>query len=216
MFGFSEFVFRSERRSAIVNSFGAPIVATSPIRIGNFQRIQGALKMKSSNTLRIGAICLALFGTLLPSASFGQAPVPIVQDVALRPDQTLHGRVIGVNQPVPVSVSQGGRVIQQTATDANGGFVLTNLQGGTYNLQAAEQLVHCRAWANGSAPPSAAEPVIYADSCCPPAPCATECGQPCPIAHATGSLLRSPLGIAAIAAAIAIPIAVDDDDDKGS
>ena len=166
---------------------------------------------------------LAIFGMLLPSVSFGASPTTAVHDVALRADHSLHGRVVDLQGKgranLPVSIIQAGNVVGKATTDADGRFVMADLKGGKYSLQTAEQLVHYRAWANNAAPPTVMDPVIYSN----------------PLAHAHGplgghlgpaavktfggvsgavrNLLSSPIGMAAVAAAIAVPIAVDNDND---
>lgn len=177
---------------------------------------------------------LAIFGMLLPSVSFGASPTTAVQDVALRANRSLHGRVVDLQgnarADLPVSIVQAGEVVGKATTDQNGQFVMADLKSGNYTLKAAEQLVHCRAWCHESAPPIAIEPMICTD------PCAASMsgfgsmhghvhgplgGHAGPIAvnavggigSAIGGLLSTPLGVAAVASAIAIPIAVGNDGD---
>ena len=182
---------------------------------------------------------LAIFGMILPSVSFGASPTAAVQDVALRSDRSLQGRVVdrdgNGHANIPVTIRQAGDVVGSTTTDQSGWFVMTDLKSGNYSLEAAENLVHCRAWSRHAAPPIACDPMI----CSEPIVC------PCPTSHrhcrghkrhqhrhgplgghagplavhavggaasAVGSLLSSPLGLAVVASAIAIPLTVDDDD----
>lgn len=160
---------------------------------------------------------------LLPSVSFGANPTAAVHDVALRADRSLQGRVVDLQGQgranLPVSIIQAGNVVGKATTDADGRFAMADLKGGTYSLQAAEQFVQYRAWSDGSAPPMAMDPVIYSDPLMHahgplgghlgPAAVNTVGG----VAGAVQALLSSPIGLAAVATAIAVPIAVSNDND---
>jgi hypothetical protein len=147
-----------------------------------------------------------------------RTPAAVATDVALQSGGVLVGQILSTEgQPrsaTPVTVLYQGREIATTVTDRNGRFLVPGLRGGTYNVVAGDTPFPLRLWAPGTAPP-AARPVVMAivgdhvvrgqcRPCCPPYP-------------AVGGLLRNPWVIATlVGAAVAIPIAVADDDDDSA
>ena len=141
-----------------------------------------------------------------------------VLDIALQPGGVLQGRIVGAQgQPVPetqVSVSSDQ---QQwvAATDAQGRFAVRGLPGNTYQIRVGNHSQLVRAWAPGTAPPQAiSEIMLVPDST---AVLGQHCGSPVCGSGVCGggrSCLRNPLILGGIiAAAIAIPIAIENSDD---
>jgi hypothetical protein len=132
----------------------------------------------------------------------------MVGDVALRKGGVLVGRVTtseGVPQAgAPVSLRHHGRELAKTVTDANGVFALAGLRGGTYEVIAADTAVSLRLWVPGTAPPVATQGALLTT------------GDP--VVRGQGpfygvNMLNNPWVLATlIAAAIAIPLATQDDD----
>jgi len=94
------------------------------------------------------------------------APMRVV-DVALKRGGVLQGQIVneagaGIAE-VPVKLT-AGRQHWQTKTDAQGWFRVAGLRGGTYQFLAVEQVQLLRAWAAGTAPPSASQGVLVTPS----------------------------------------------------
>jgi hypothetical protein len=163
----------------------------------------------------------------LPTAAL-EAPAMRVADVALGADGSLNGQVMTLqgqplaNQPVVITST---RQQAATTTDAKGQFRFAGLRGGAYAVHIGQQTHMCRAWKAGTAPPSATRGLMVVQGhetalgqfCGTP----VECGTPVTGGVFAGAreALRNPLVIGGIvAAAIAIPVAVNnsDDDDTAS
>ena len=124
-----------------------------------------------------------------------------------------------------------------TQTNAEGFFVAQNVRPGQLAFKVADQTQMIRVWSADTAPPSAAQGALLVagdtvrGQCCPQEQCAPACGgcgdcnQCCNSGGCLGGglfggagggsgLLASPLVLGAgVAAAIAIPLALDDDED---
>ena len=92
-------------------------------------------------------------GIAVPDARAGFA----ASDVELGPGGVLLGQVVDVNgRPATatrVALCQSHREIASAVTDHDGRFAVRGLRGGTYEIIAAGQRSHCRAWAPNTAPP---------------------------------------------------------------
>jgi hypothetical protein len=168
---------------------------------------------------------MATLGMALPTTAIAADPSghgagPDIQDVTLRPDGMLRGQLVraegGQSVNTLVRFHRDGRMVAETVTDANGQFVVHSLTGGVYAVQTPANVGHYRVWTNQAAPPSAAhdlrmvEDEIIRGQCEVP----SECGVGPGYGHARGyGLLKKPwlFGLG-VAAAIAIPLAVDNDD----
>ena len=151
---------------------------------------------------------VALIGLLVPQFALGAGPAPngtpsAVRDVELQKGGVLSGQLLNVaGQPSSdltfALVDRNGDA-RRIVTDAEGKFRIAGLRGGAYNLVVGKSGVSVRVWAKGTAPPHAQNELLMFDSAM------TARGQ------GGLGLLSNPwfLG-AAIAAAIAIPIALDD------
>ena len=167
--------------------------------------------------IRVALVVFAASGLLLPPMS--QASVPgeggrstapaRVLDFALQPDGSLHGQVVdragqGVSEST-IAVLQGGEVISTSETDPDGRYALDGLSGGVFHVLTEQGVTVCRLWPAGAAPPSAqAEALLVHDD---------------PVIRGRlghGGLVRllsNPWVLGGIvAAAIAVPLALDRDD----
>ena len=176
-------------------------------------------------------ILLAAVGMVLPrpmvysqqirTASL-QRDIPEVRDVSLNSNGILNGTVVDAQgQPAPgcpIMIQQGDAPIAQTVTNNEGQFAVASLRGGLYQVAAGNRMENVRVWTAATAPPAATEGyaavvgnVARGQIGCtgtPDCSCTSCCGGG-PL-----SFLMHPLVIgAAVAAAIAIPLAVNDDDD---
>jgi hypothetical protein len=106
---------------------------------------------------------------------------------------------------MPVAVIRQGQEIARTQTNAEGRFAVQGLTGGVYQVATPVGAATYRAWSPRTAPPAATQAItIVPDE-------TIVRGQ-----FGTGALgwLANPWVLAGIvAAAIAIPLALDDDDD---
>lgn len=140
-----------------------------------------------------------------------QLDVPIkrsVEDVVLQ-DGALRGALVdkagrGVAD-APVLIGQNGKKVAEVRTDAEGRFKFAGAKVGTYQVVSHGAAGSYRVWDAASAPQTVKQGVIH-----------TVDPQVARGASSGGlfGLLSNPLVLAGvIAAAIAIPLAVDDDDD---
>ncbi len=169
---------------------------------------------------------------------FGDVPVlPATQrkvklpkplDVSLNDQNQLVGRV--VNQQgigltgATVHVRRHQKHIASVKANEKGVFHTGPLTGGLYQVAVAEKTVDLRVWRGAAAPPRAVKlatvvvgPTVRAQSCTQPgcglAGCDGSCGGAAGVTRGPFSFMFHPLVIgAAVAAAIAIPLALDDDD----
>ena len=196
-----------------------------------FQRTnKGNFKMKTS-TLWNGAMLIAVCGWFIPSA-WGANPAQLataeIQDIVLRPDQSLHGIVVDsageTHANVPVTVFQHGNEVARTETDADGRFVACGLRGGSCIVQYPDQVRQYRVWTPKAAPPSACGRIFHRKKSCQRT---NKCncqhhGRKCKKCRGCkgtgmiGGVMKSPLALAAIGAAVAVPIALNDDDDNNA
>ena len=176
--------------------------------------------MNLSMVLRKSTMWLAVCGMVLPTSAFGanlggNSP-SVIQDVALGPDATLRGTVVDANgnqsSNTPIQFHRDGHLIAQAVTDANGHFVARKLTGGVYAVQTPGNVEHFRVWSNQAAPPSALGNLNISGG-------EIIRGQHGAVPHmggphggrGPGGMMARPwlIGIG-VAAAIAIPLAVDD------
>ena len=132
-------------------------------------------------------------------------------DIAIGQDGQLEGTLLdakGQARPnVKVVAQQGGNVVATTRSDQTGRFRLGGLKGGLYEFHTDNGAVTYRVWSAGTAPPSAKNQLLIVDT-------PTVRGQG-GYMEACGGFLTHPITIAAIAVtAIALPRALQDDDDR--
>lgn len=161
------------------------------------------------------AAAVACLGFLMPQGAFAGQPVAAsAADIALRDGGLFVGQVVDASgkamTKADVSIRQAGVEVATTSTDANGVFAAKGLNGGQYTVVAGGGQVNYRLWAANTAPPTANKAALVVTG----ADIAN--GQ-----HGNGGVVgwvkNHPMIVAAgVAAAIAIPLAVADDDDPTS
>jgi hypothetical protein len=126
--------------------------------------------MKPASAAMRCAAWLAVIATgwsqLLPAAvAAGQ--LPTVTDVALRDGGLLIGQVVdpqgAAKAGVQVNIGTGQQTLASAVTDKAGYFAFCGLQGGVYRITAQEGQGAYRAWALGTAPPSAQQGALLVD-----------------------------------------------------
>jgi hypothetical protein len=172
--------------------------------------------VKLLTKLRGFATALACFGLLAPSTSYAgtrqqvkktAAPASVAKvqtnDVVLQAGGLLRGRVVdnqGRSQKqVQISLTGAKREEVAAVTDAAGRFEIAGLKSGVYNLKTPQSVRVVRLWNNATAPPAAEDGILVVNT-----------SQVIRGNGLGGSLLANPLIIgAAIATAVAVPIAVN-------
>jgi len=178
--------------------------------------------MKAFHGTRTIALLLALANWVIPLAQTSAAQPPganrnasaqaatlRARDVALDVGGQLHGRLLNRSaQPVPgltVMAVQNGQRVAQTSTDQNGNFTLVGLRGGMVQVVSQDAISICRAWAPGTAPPSATKNLLVVQQD------VLQRGQ-IPLGEA---LFSDPIVLGLfVAAAIAVPIAISNSRNK--
>lgn len=174
--------------------------------------------MKIANT-KLFAASLACLGMLVSPLSAAPQGALAPRDVVLHQGNVLVGQVVdaqGASQPnTTVTVANHETEVATVQTDAEGKFSITGLPGGVYRVAAGQNHNIYRVWAPNTAPPIAQKSVMMV------------VGQdvvrgqygytPGPFTSMAQWCADHPVMCAAIVgAAIAIPIAVADDDDPKS
>jgi len=170
------------------------------------------MKMLFSTRLRLIVVTASIF--LLPVQQLlaanpqlltGQAPA--IRDIALQTGGAMHGqvvdaqgnpcgqvavRVVRTADPTPLAIAQ---------TDSQGRFAVTGLSGGLYRVETPAGAAMYRLWAPNTAPPSATASALVVQ------------GDPTMRGNlgGLGWFGWTLIGLG-VAAAIAIPLALDDDD----
>ncbi len=183
------------------------------------------------------ATAIACLGMIVPPSAFAGNPfagnstlASPVADVALGAGGQFTGKVVNA-QGAPVSATtvslrQEGQEVANTTTDEQGRFGVQGLRGGQYQVVTENGSVVYRLWAPQTAPPAANSSALivtgteimngqYCDG-----GCGGTCGQ-CRGGNGGGGVLgwmkQHPILVAAgIATAIAVPLALADDDDPAS
>lgn len=171
------------------------------------------------------AAALACVGMLVQPALAGSpVALPAVADIALTDGGLMTGKVVNAQgAPIAktsVSLQQAGQEIATAVTNEEGAFAVQGLRGGLYQVVSNGGVVSYRLWAPNTAPPAAnqsalivtGQEILNGQYCgpnsCPPGQGGGNGGG------IMGWVREHPLLVAGgIAAAIAIPLAVADDDD---
>lgn len=178
---------------------------------------------------------VACLGMLTPAAVLhAEQPQTKIKDVALSAGGMLVGKVVdAAGKPVAdahLKILADERVLVNTHAAADGSFRIQSLRGGVYDLNANGNSNFMRLWANQTAPPSSSDvATLHIDgevirgqsctngSCTSPGGCdCDECvgGAFGAFGGAPMAFLMNPIVIGAIvAAAVAIPLALDDEGD---
>ena len=149
-----------------------------------------------------------------------QKTVQIPQDVILGEGGLLSGQLLneqGAVMPLsPVSLQANGKELARLTTDKNGQFHVKGLRGGVYQVASVGHQGVYRFWAPKTAPPAAQKQltlvshndVVRGQFTAPPGNPFSSIGQ---------FIAEHPIMTAgAVASAIAIPLALDDDDDPAT
>jgi hypothetical protein len=149
-------------------------------------------------------------------AASSPAPPALIRDVELAYGGLLVGRLLDSNgRPVAhgaVSIRTDSHTLASTRTDAEGVFAVAKLHGGVHEIATDDTMQVCRLWANGTAPPRtpqsidvvSGENVVRGQWGPPPG---NQLFQKAKV-WATNPLVIG--GV--VAAAVALPIALSDDD----
>ena len=165
--------------------------------------------MKRLTLLHGMAAAIACLGIVLPQTALAGPPATDrIADVALRDGGTMVGAVYtaeGLPQSGQlVSVQTNGREVARTTTDEHGRFIAQGLKGGVYQLVTAEGMSTYRVWSEGTAPPAAQPAALVVTG---------DVVRGFGHHGGLGAWLSNPWVLAAIVAtAIAVPIALNDDD----
>lgn len=182
-----------------------------------------------TKSMRVLTVALWILGAVLSPCAYGDATAIRTLDIALQTGGVLSGQVadaVGNGLAgVPVEIFAGGKEIGRSTTDKKGKFQIAGLTGGVVTVAAAGAQGNCRLWSPGTAPPAAQQGLLVVSQD------QIACGQNCGSCVDCGSgvrggghgggllgiMLDHPLMTAgAIGAAIAIPLALDDDDSPAS
>jgi len=172
--------------------------------------------MMNSKSSKLAAVTLTCLGMLISPATLSAAPMAAPRDVALGEGGILDGQVVN-NQGVPsalttITLADHQQEIARTRTDQEGKFSVSGLRGGVYRISSHGQVAVYRLWAPNTAPPVAQQGVtLVAGNDVVRGQYGTTAG---PFGSMAQWVADHPLITAsAIGAAIAIPIALNDDDD---
>lgn len=171
------------------------------------------------------AAALACVGMLVQPA-LAASPVavpaaPAVADVALADGGLFTGKVVNAQgAPIAktnVSLQQAGHEVAKTVTNEDGVFAVQGVRGGLYQVVSEGGVVSYRLWAPNTAPPAANQTAMVVTG---EAILNGQYMPGCETGHGGGALAwvrNHPLLVAAgIATAIAVPLAIADDDDPAS
>ncbi len=182
-----------------------------------------------TKSMRVLTVALWILCAVLSPCAYGDATAIRILDISLQTGGVLSGQVADAvgngHAGVPVAVLAGGNEIGRSTTDEVGKFQIAGLRGGVVTVAAAGTQGNCRLWSPGTAPPAAQQGLLVVSQD------QITCGQNCGscvgcgsgvrgVGHGGGLLgimLDHPLMTAGvIGAAIAIPLALDDDDSPAS
>lgn len=174
-------------------------------------------------SMQRAAAALACVGLLMPQGAIAAPVAPqqvakkvVSQDVALRKGGVFVGQLVDAQGKAlagsEVALIHGKDIVVRTKTDKNGVFAAKGLRGGEYRVAAAGGQTNYRLWAPKTAPPAASNGALIVTGD------AVVNGQyPAQGGGVVQFVKDHPMLIAAgVAAAIAIPLAVADDDDPSS
>jgi hypothetical protein len=177
--------------------------------------------MKLAKLIRGTVVTMTCLGML--TAQLAQAAQPLVRDVALQTSGVLQGQVLdtqGTPQAgMQVALTQQGKPVAMTQTSQDGRFQMAELKAGVYEIQTPMGVNVCRLWAPQTAPPSAQDGVLVVagdDVVRGGGACGKGAGGKGGILGGGGGgalgFLANPWVLGGlVAAAIAIPLAIDDD-----
>ena len=155
---------------------------------------------------------------LLVANEFTSQPITqISHDVMLAEGGVLVGQLVneqGEAMPMePISLQTGGKEIARLTTDNAGNFKVSSLKGGVYQVVAVGHQGIYRFWAPQTAPPSAQHQLVVISSKQDVVRGQFNAPPSNPLAKIGQFVAEHPIiTAAAVGSAIAIPLALDDDD----
>lgn len=128
--------------------------------------------------MRHKVICTIMLLALVPDLAFATKPsVPnatpktekqLLTDIALQPGGVLVGRILSSQDKLQtqqkIIIRQNNQVVTEVTTGTNGQFAVNGLRGGVYEISSPQGVGTFRAWANGTAPPSAKQFAVLVDN----------------------------------------------------
>jgi len=183
------------------------------LRVVVLKRGESSMKMVFSTRLRVAVLTASVF--LLPlqqllaaNPQVLTAQAPVIRDIALQAGGVMHGQVLDAQgapcSQVEVRVGKNSDPAPLAAvqTDSQGRFAVSGLSGGLYRVETPAGAALYRMWAPNTAPPSATASALVVQ------------GDPAMRGNlgGLGWFGWTLIGLG-VAAAIAIPLALDDDDD---
>lgn len=177
--------------------------------------------MFASSTWGRACAALSIVGLIFPTVPVRAAETlstvaAAIRDVELAQGGLLVGRLTDANgQAVagaPISVMSQGKPLASMQTDAEGVFAVANLRGGVHEVATDDHVQVCRLWAPGTAPPGTAQTI---DVVAPGEVIRGQYGPPPGNRFIRKAKVwaTNPLVIGGVvAAAVAIPVALSDDD----
>lgn len=157
------------------------------------------------------AVALACTGMMVPQATLAAVPASApqeIRDLSLGANGTLSGQVVnsqGLAQPeAKVQIWQQEKQVAATTADANGNFAVAGLRGGVHQLAAGNGVQVYRFWSDNTAPPAATNrAMVVSDS---------NIVRGGSRGGVIGFLTNPWVLAAGVATAIAVPIALNNDD----
>jgi len=172
----------------------------------------------NSKSIKAAVAALSCVGMLIPQAAFA-APLSVKPtDVALQVNGAMVGQVVDAQgvavAMAPVAISSAGKEVARTQSDNTGKFSVSGLKGGVYQVAAAGHQGVYRVWAPQTAPPAAQKGLLVVSQ---NNLVRGQHGHNGPFQGIASWISQHPIITAsAVAAAIALPIALDDDDDPAT
>lgn len=174
--------------------------------------------MKTSKVLNVMVVAVTCLGVCFPAQAFanptatkvnGISVVQKVENLSLQ-DGLLVGGLVDENgrgvADAPVVIGQKGKAVAEVRTDKDGRFAVKGLKPGIYHVVSHGAVTTHRVFEGKDAPADAKKGVIHAVD--------PQVARGAPSNGGLLGVLSNPLVLAlGIAAAIAIPLALDDDDD---
>ena len=128
--------------------------------------------------MRHKVICTVMLFVLVPEFAHATKPSvpntniktekPLLTDIALQPGGILVGRVLSLperpQKQQKIVIRQNNQVVAEVTTGANGQFTANGLRGGIYEITSSQGVGSFRAWADGTAPPSARQFAVLVDN----------------------------------------------------
>jgi hypothetical protein len=167
--------------------------------------------MKIMKTLKGAIVALSCVGVLSAQiARAGESLTMPIRDVALQAGGVLRGQIVD-EQAMPqaqtrVAIVKQNEAVAVAETDQEGRFSVAGLKAGTYELVTAESGAAYRFWSPQAAPPAAQDAVLLVEDS------TVTLGQKGKGGSRFGWLTNPWLLAGLVAAAIAIPLALADDD----